>query len=688
MTTKFKIILGFVIMILLLGGMAALGFYAIQQASDGYVSYRRQARVNVAVSDMGISLSKSMAKTYDFISSLDEKAMDEGGKEIAKFEQGAVQAEGETSIPYRKEALQKLRKEIQPLKAAQSALRGSILEMQRQYQGVVRKSYDIMADKLKNLAAAASDQGNDRALYRISEVWDDFAYCIAALGRLAGSGNEVDGKAARERAVGIGNELKTLQDELISVEARRVFSELQEAYQNLLTAGDAMIKLAGDMRVSLEDMHKSEAAITAEIAAFNSRVDTEMRAEGDSLLASNQSAQRSMLIISVVGILLGAALASIIIFGLVRVLRELSRFADATAAGNFDLQVTTREKGEIGHMLEAMRAIPAALKEILNEYRGLELAIESGKMNAQGDAAKFSGDFATLIRGTNAILGRFLTVLESIPSPVVMLDKNLKGAYINKVARDLAGSDYQGKTCFEMFARDDFNSNADGLKRAVESKQPATGETQAHPQGKNMYISYTAIPMFDEKHNLASVLQLITDLTAVKAQQQTMMQVASQAAEISNRVAAASEELSAQVEQVSRGAEMQRSRVESTASAMTEMNSTVLEVARNAGQASDQSELTRTKANDGAGLVNQVVRSINTVNTVAVTLQTNMQDLGEQAESIGGVMNVISDIADQTNLLALNAAIEAARAGEAGRGFAVVADEVRKLAEKNHVRHP
>ena len=61
---------------------------------------------------------------------------------------------------------------------------------------------------------------------------------------------------------------------------------------------------------------------------------------------------------------------------------------------------------------------------------------------------------------------------------------------------------------------------------------------------------------------------------------------------------------------------------------------------------------------------------------------TIVRALAEGASKIGQVVELISTIAGQTNLLALNATIEAARAGDAGKGFAVVASEVKELANQ------
>lgn len=169
---------------------------------------------------------------------------------------------------------------------------------------------------------------------------------------------------------------------------------------------------------------------------------------------------------------------------------------------------------------------------------------------------------------------------------------------------------------------------------------------------------------------------------AETAKRDGMMQAAGQLEEIVERISSSSTQLSANIEESRGGSEMQRERASENATAMEEMNATVLEVAANAAKSSEDAERARSEAVHGTEIVDKVVTAVSNLKEESAKLGSEMGQLGEKAESISSVMSVITDIADQTNLLALNAAIEAARAGEAGRGFAVVADEVRKLAEK------
>ncbi|GAB2178063.1 methyl-accepting chemotaxis protein [Dongia sp. agr-C8] len=120
-------------------------------------------------------------------------------------------------------------------------------------------------------------------------------------------------------------------------------------------------------------------------------------------------------------------------------------------------------------------------------------------------------------------------------------------------------------------------------------------------------------------------------------------------------------ESSSQATAVSTAANDAAVNVQTVAAATEELSASISEITRRV-----------TASSDGAK------------NAVSEAEQTTriFDALASAASRIGDVVSLIEQVASQTNLLALNATIEAARAGEAGRGFAVVAQEVKNLANQ------
>ncbi|HEY1895014.1 MAG TPA: methyl-accepting chemotaxis protein [Terracidiphilus sp.] len=147
-------------------------------------------------------------------------------------------------------------------------------------------------------------------------------------------------------------------------------------------------------------------------------------------------------------------------------------------------------------------------------------------------------------------------------------------------------------------------------------------------------------------------------------------------------LSAATTEMSARSVQSAGNASTQSKRTNQIAAAAQEMTATIGEISHSAESAAGASRGSADTAVNGGAVMQTAAATMEKIAAATTQVSEKMASLAARSEEIGKVVNVIQEISEQTNLLALNAAIEAARAGEHGRGFAVVAGEVRRLAER------
>jgi methyl-accepting chemotaxis protein len=328
---------------------------------------------------------------------------------------------------------------------------------------------------------------------------------------------------------------------------------------------------------------------------------------------------------------------------------------------------------EIGAVMDAWRKGPAARQlrlmrhpDTVNEARAIEVtgageeltarleaagAAVTAMLDANSAAASAEKSSALNTTSLTVILSALVTLAASIGF-FFWLSRSI-GAPIRSITgtmNQLAGGDMNVAIPFAD-RRDEVGNMARAVEvfarnmRKNQELQAEAARDQAAREQRAVEIAQLA-QRFDRE--IEAILgSLVGSAETLDKTAGALDHTSTESLEQAQKVAAAAAEASANVATV--------------AAATEELSSSIMEISR---QVTNQ-----------ATIASLSERSIDET-TSRVELLT------EASTRIGDVIRLITEISNQTNLLALNATIEAARAGEAGKGFAVVANEVKSLANQ------
>ena len=327
--------------------------------------------------------------------------------------------------------------------------------------------------------------------------------------------------------------------------------------------------------------------------------------------------------------------------GITRPLNELrAMVVSIESSSDFSRRLTIESQDEVGQTAMAFIQLMAAQQVAIGEVNAVVEAIAAGDFNKRVNA-DLKGDLGIMKTAVNASAQSVDSTMTALQDVMQALSN---GHFSKRMSSDVKG-DLRSSVDSAMQAMETLLNDVGMVMNGV-AQGDLRGRIQAQGRG-----------------DLATLKDNINH--SLEALGQSMVAINSN----TRQVAAAANETSQAINQISDGAQNQMHAIGQLANAVRETAVSVTDVSRNTETASARSQESMAIVRAGKDKMSTMVEVVN--------------GIAANSEKINKITEVIESIANKTNLLSLNAAIEAARAGEHGKGFSVVAEEVGKLASSS-----
>ena len=200
-------------------------------------------------------------------------------------------------------------------------------------------------------------------------------------------------------------------------------------------------------------------------------------------------------------------------------LNVAAEYIDRISKGDIPEKITDEYQGDFNEIKNNLNQCIDAINGLVAEANSLVDAAVEGKLGTRGQADKFGGEFAAIVDGVNQTIETLVGHINQIPAPFMIIDKDFTIRYMNTFGADVIGLPQEqliGQKCYDQFKTSDCRTAKCACQQAMSSGSIATSETDAHPGGKDLEISYTGVPVKDRNGQTIGALEIVMDQTETK----------------------------------------------------------------------------------------------------------------------------------------------------------------------------
>ena len=200
-------------------------------------------------------------------------------------------------------------------------------------------------------------------------------------------------------------------------------------------------------------------------------------------------------------------------------LNVAAEYVDRISKGDIPEKITDDYNGDFNEIKNNLNQCIDSINDLVSGVNEVVDASIQGKLNIRGDEEKFNGDYRNIMSGINNTVDNLVGHLDNVPTPAMIIDRQFNIRYMNKTGANVIGQNQEsliGQKCYDCFSTSDCKTENCACARAMQSGQKASSETDAHPGGKDLFISYDGVPLKDNDGELIGALEIVSDDTETK----------------------------------------------------------------------------------------------------------------------------------------------------------------------------